>query len=83
MSNLERLNEVAAGLPESVLGELVDFAEFLKAKTDANREAVLAWHAALPEEDEELTPEAVAALEEARRETETIPWDQLKSQLGL
>ena len=34
MSNLDRLNEVAASLPESVLGELVDFAEFLKAKTE-------------------------------------------------
>lgn len=36
MSNLDRLNEVAAGLPESVLGELVDFAEFLKAKAETS-----------------------------------------------
>lgn len=36
-----------------------------------------------PEDDEPLTAEEVAAIEEARAEPGTIPWEQVKAELGL
>lgn len=86
MPNLDRLNEIAASLPDNVLGELLDFAEFLKAKHEGGAERVVAWHAALPEDEEPTSPDeeadAAAALEEAAR-GETLSLDELRSRHGL
>ena len=36
-----------------------------------------------PDADEPLTPEEAAELAKARAETETVPWNQIKAELGL
>lgn len=76
MSNLDRLNEVAAGLPESVLGELVDFAEFLKAKTDpalqARRLAIAQIDADLSEGLNAFEQGAVVPVEEALKSAQAL-----------
>lgn len=86
MANLDRLQEIAACLPDSVLGELVDYAEFLKAKHDRLSERVIAWHASLPEDDEPSDRDeeaaAAAAIEEANR-GEAISLEALRAKYDL
>lgn len=52
MVSLARLNEVAQTLNEHEIGELLDFARYLKAKREATQRAALAALAFIAEEDE-------------------------------
>lgn len=85
MGEAERLdlNALAEGLPASEVAEVADFIAWRKARRSERIRIALDWHAALPQEDEEITPEEEAAVNAAKAEPGSIPWDQVKAELGL
>lgn len=79
MGEAERMMWLFERLPEEDRGELIQIAEFLARKADP-----VAW--ALdnaPEDDEPLTAEEIAAIDAAKAEPGSIPWEQVKAELGL
>lgn len=77
------LNALAKGLPASEVAEVADFIAWKKARREAVVSAARDWHESLPAEDEEISPEEAAAVEAAKAEPGSIPWDQVKAELGL
>lgn len=84
MGEAERLDpnhlvELYKRLPDEDKGALIHLAEHLARKADP-----VAW--ALdnaPLDDEPTTAEDLAAIEAALSEPENIPWERVKTELGL
>lgn len=77
---LEGLVDLARGLPEMDIAEVADFIGYLKTKRARELPPILRD---APPEDEELSPEEEAAIAEAKAESGSIPWEQVKAELGL
>lgn len=77
------LNALAEGLPASEVAEVADFIAWKKARRESLMMAAKAWHESLPAEDEEISPEESTAVEAVKAEPGSIPWEQVKAELGL
>ena len=80
MTTKQDLHQLIDDLPESVLPEAERFLESLRAGDDPLLRALLE----APEDDEPLTPEDIAAIEEGKAEIargEGIPWEVVRAQL--
>ncbi len=77
------LNVLAEGLPVSEIAEAADFIAWKKDRRKALLSGAQDWHESLPAEDEAITPEEEAAVKAAKAEPGSIPWEQVKADLGL
>lgn len=77
------LNALAEGLPASEVAEVADFIAWKKARRESLMTAAKAWHESLPAEDEAISADEEAAARAAKAEPDSIPWEQVKAQLGL
>lgn len=77
------LNALAEGLPASEVAEVADFIAWKKARRESLLTAAKAWHESLPAEDEAISPDEEDAAKAAKAEPGSIPWEQVKAELGL
>ncbi|MNY46299.1 hypothetical protein D3C86_1814660 [compost metagenome] len=77
------LNALAEGLPASEVAEVADFIAWKKARRESLMKSAQAWHESLPTEDEEISSEEEDAVQAAKAEAGSIPWEQVKAELGL
>jgi hypothetical protein len=81
MTGKDRLHELIEELPESSVPAAGRYLESLRQASD---DPVLLAFMEAPEDDEPLTPEDIAAIEEANAEIERgelIPWEEIKARL--
>lgn len=87
MSTKDELHRFIDTLPEGLVGEVLDFAQFVAKKAHAEHIArVMAAMQALPEDDEPLTEEesrAIAEAEESARVHGTVSMEEIKAKYGL
>lgn len=84
MASREDLHTLIDELPDRVIAEVIDFAEFVAEKVRRQRvEAAQAKLDALPEDDEEVSEETWARIQASESETERISFDTIKAELGL
>jgi hypothetical protein len=87
MSSKEELHKFIDTLPEGLVGEVLDFAQFVAKKAQTEQVAhVMAAMQALPEDDEPLTEgglRAIAEAEESARVHGTISMEEIKAKYGL
>lgn len=79
MTAKELLEQRVAALSEDEAAETLEF-------LDKFQPPPLIDYGNVPLEDEEISPEEEAAVREAREEFkrgETVPWEQVKAELGL
>lgn len=82
MTTRERVKRLIDKLPEDVLGAAQEYLEFLQYRSDPLLRALLS----APEEDEPISPEEEAAVEEGRQALargEVITDDELRRKLGF
>lgn len=87
MATRDELHKFIDSLPEGLVGEVLDFAQFVAKKAQSEQVArVMAAMQALPEDDEPLTDEELAAIsesEESARVHGTVSMEEIKRKYGL
>lgn len=84
MSSKDELHRFIDTLPEGLVGEVLDFAQFVAKKAQADHIAsVMAAMQALPEDDEPLTEEEMLAIAKAEAEPGRITAEEIKAKYGL
>lgn len=82
MATRDELHQFIDTLPDGLVGEVLDFAQFVAKKAQAEHVArVIAAMEALPEDDEPLTEEelrAIAAAKESARAHGTVSMEEIK-----
>lgn len=84
MATRDELHKFIDSLPDGLVGEVLDFAQFVASKAQSEQVArVMAAMAALPEDDEPLTEEELAAIARAEAEPGRITAEEVKAKYGL
>lgn len=87
MATRDELHQFIDTLPEGLVGEVLDFAQFVAKKAQAEHVArVMAAMEALPEDDEPLTEEElrrIAEAEESARVHGTVSREEIKRRYGV
>lgn len=87
MATRDELHKFIDSLPDGLVGEVLDFAQFVAKKAHSEQIAlVMAAMQTLPEDDEPLSNEELAAIaeaEESARVHGTISMEEIKSKYGL
>ncbi|MDQ7825202.1 MAG: hypothetical protein RDV48_20540 [Candidatus Eremiobacteraeota bacterium] len=87
----KELIDALESLPEYQITLVLAYIKSLRAilaeqEKKLRKEAFMAYLHGVPEDDEELTPEDLAAIEEgekAFREGRTQPWEEVRQELGI
>lgn len=87
MSNRQKLAEAAMAVSEALAAEVLDFLEFAKMReAERKRQAFEEWAATCPEDDEPISPELAARLDDAMAEAargETVTLEELMASDAL
>lgn len=87
MATRDELHQFIDTLPDGLVGEVLDFAQFVAKKAQAEHVArVMAAMEALPEDDEPLTEEesrAIKAAKDSVRAHGTVSMEEIKQDYGL
>lgn len=84
MATRDELHQFIDTLPDGLVGEVLDFAQFVAKKAQAEHVArVMAAMEALPEDDEGLTEEELRAIAEAEAEPDRVTAAEVKAKYGL
>jgi hypothetical protein len=87
MATRDELHRFIDSLPDGLVGEVLDFAQFVVKKAQSEQVArVMAAMEALPEDDEPLTDDelrTIAAAKESARAHGTISMEEMKQDYGL
>ena len=84
MSSRDELHKFIDTLPEGLVGEVLDFAQVVAKKAQADQIArVMAAMQALPEDDEPLTEEEWKAIARAEAEPGCVTAEEIKAKYGL
>lgn len=87
MVSKDYLHKLIDDMPEAMVAEVLDFAEFIsKRARDARAADLRVFLDGLPEDDEELSDETLKRIQEAERSIElhgTISMEEIKREYGL
>lgn len=84
MASKDELHQFIDTLPDGLVGEVLDFAQFVAKKAQAEHVAnVMAAMQALPEDNEPPTEEELRAIAEAEAEPGYVTAEEVKAKYGL
>jgi hypothetical protein len=84
MVSKDYLHKLIDEMPEAMVAEVLDFAEFIsKRARDVQAQKLKAFLADLPEDDEELSDETWERIHAAERDPNRISMNEIKAEFGL
>lgn len=84
MATRDELHKFIDSMPDGLVGEVLDFAQFVAKKAQSEQIArVMAVMQALPEDDEPLSEEELRAIAQAEAEPGRVTAEEVKAKYGL
>ncbi|MFP5503900.1 MAG: DUF2281 domain-containing protein [Candidatus Sericytochromatia bacterium] len=84
MATRDELHQFIDTLPEGLVGEVLDFAQFVAKKAQAEHVArVMAAMQVLPEDDEPLTEDELRRIAQAEAEPGRVTRAEIRAKYGL